>query len=234
VRARLEGPGERSYLRDFVYGGVDGVVTTFAVVAGVTGAALDPIVIVILGLANLVADGFSMGVANFLGCRAEEERRQCAIRREEHHVRTYPEGEREEIRQIFASKGFADGELDRVVEVITSDRKIWIDTMLQHEYDLPLEPGSPGKAGIATFIAFVILGTVPLLPYLINAAGVATIAAPWPWTCGFTVVAFVSIGGWKARIVEQSVVRGAIETAMVGTVAASLAYLVGYLLRSLA
>src|SRR4030095_12473833 len=134
IGARLSaGPGH-NYLRDWIYGGIDGSVTTFAVVTGVVGAHLSPLVILILGFANLVADGFSMAASNFLGTKAEHDdiRRVEAI--EHRHIDLTPEGEREEVRQIFARKGFKGDDLDRVVELITSNRERWVRTMLSDEY----------------------------------------------------------------------------------------------------
>ena len=121
IRARksvdvwASGPDE-SYLRDWVYGGIDGAVTTFAVAAGVAGANLSPQIVLILGFANLVADGFSMAVANYSGTKAEREQYERLIAIEHKHIAAIPEGEREEIRQIFAKKGFQGEDLERAVD----------------------------------------------------------------------------------------------------------------------
>src|SRR5687768_17500256 len=115
VRTRLSAVRSHSYLRDFVYGAVDGTVTTFAVVSGVAGAQLPARIVLVLGVANVVADGFSMAVGNFLATRAERQLLQQARRVEEQHVHDVPAGEREEIRQIYAGKGFTGHDLERAV-----------------------------------------------------------------------------------------------------------------------
>ncbi|HEX6021968.1 MAG TPA: VIT1/CCC1 transporter family protein, partial [Solirubrobacter sp.] len=178
VRRRLKSPPRVSYLRDFIYGAIDGTVTTFAVVAGVQGASLDASIVIILGFANLVADGFSMAVSNFLGSRAEAQQRERARREEERHIELVPEGEREEVRQIFAAKGFEGDDLERIVDVITSDREVWLDTMMTEELGLGSEPVDPLRAAASTLVAFVVVGFLPLAVFVYDALVDAEVASP--------------------------------------------------------
>lgn len=170
VRKRLRDKPAPSYLQDFIYGAVDGTVTTFAVVAGVEGASLDETVVIILGGANLIADGFSMAVSNFLGSRAERQQRERARRQEELHISVVPEGEREEIRQIFAAKGFEGRDLERVVEVITSDPKVWTETMMSEELGFGSTAPNEYRAATATLAAFVTVGFLPLAVFVYDLA----------------------------------------------------------------
>jgi VIT1/CCC1 family predicted Fe2+/Mn2+ transporter len=140
IAARLSDGPKVSYLRDWIYGGVDGAVTTFAIVAGVVGAEMSSRVVLILGAVNLLADGFSMAAANYAGTKAERDDHARIRRMEERHIRLEPEGEREEIRQLFAAKGFAGDDLERAVEVITSSKKHWVDMMVAEEHGLPPSP----------------------------------------------------------------------------------------------
>lgn len=233
IADRLEaGPGS-VYLKDFVYGAVDGAVTTFAIVAGVAGAGLSAGVIIVLGFANLLADGFSMAVSNYLGTRAENQLREKTRERELDEIKKWPEGEREEVRQIYLAKGF-DGELlDQVVEVITSDAERWVDTMLQEEHGMALQDHNAGKAGLATFVAFCLVGLIPLLPYLFNWLAPGAVASTFLWSSMLTGVAFFWVGALKARFVNQGWSVGGVETVAVGGLAATMAYYIGVLLSSL-
>jgi vacuolar iron transporter family protein len=233
IASRLEqGPGS-VYLKDFVYGAVDGAVTTFAIVAGVAGAGLSAGVIIILGFANLLADGFSMGVSNFLGTRAENQLREQTRARELDEIRKFPEGEREEIKQIYASKGFEGALLEEVVEVITSDADRWADAMLQEEHGMTLQHHDATRAGLATFVAFSLVGLIPLLPYLANWIQIGLITQTFMWSSILTGIAFFWVGAQKARFVNQSRRVGGIETVAIGGVAAMMAYVIGALLKGL-
>jgi VIT1/CCC1 family predicted Fe2+/Mn2+ transporter len=234
VRARLRAPGEHGYVRDLVYGAVDGTVTTFAVVAGVAGAGLGSGVVIVLGLANLFADGFSMAVSNYLGTRADLERRERARRDEERHVDLVPAGEREEVRQIFAAKGFAGADLDRAVEVITSDRARWVDAMMSDELGYGRVTVDPRRAAAATLAAFVVAGFLPLAVFVLDALLPGGVASPYVWSTALTAVAFALIGALKGRVVERPVVRSTLETLVIGGAAAALAYGVGVALAGVA
>ena len=233
VRRRLAAKRSPSYLQDFIYGAIDGTVTTFAVVAGVEGANLDETIVVILGGANLIADGFSMAASNFLGTRAERQQRERARHEEERHVDVLPEGEREEIRQIFASNGFAGHELERAVDVITANRELWIDTMMTDELGLSPTPRSEVRAAASTFFAFVTVGFLPLLVFVYELATPGEVAHAFAWSAVMTGAAFVVVGAVKARFVDQPWWRSALETLAVGGTAAVLAYAAGALLQQL-
>ena len=229
INQRLSAGPQHSYLRDFIYGSIDGTVTTFAVVSGVAGAGLSAGIIVVLGVANLLGDGFSMAISSFLGIRSEEQQKQRARRTEELHIRTVPEGEREEIRQIFAAKGFSGEDLERAVDVITSDMKQWVDTMLKEELGLSLEGPSAFRAALTTLVAFIAVGCLPLLSFL--AQFVIPISRPFLWSSILTGVAFFSVGALKSKFVDESWYRAGVETLVVGGCAATLAYLAGFFLK---
>ena len=141
------------FIQDIVYGGIDGIVTTFAVVSGATGAVLAHYIVIILGFANLIADGISMGIGNFLSLRSERDNynRLCAEERKEIH--DSPDIEREEIKEIYAKKGFTGDELDHVVAKITSDEDVWVETMMREEHGLTPEGTElPALHGCVTFL----------------------------------------------------------------------------------
>lgn len=222
IASRLQAVGRHSYLSDLVLGAIDGTVTTFAIVAGVAGADLPQHVAIILGCANILADGFSMAVSNYLSTQAERHLVEQVRENEARHIDTVPEGEREEIRQIFAAKGFEGDVLDRIVEVITHNRQQWIDTMVTDEHGLQLSGPSPWRAAGATFLAFLLAGFVPLSPFFlpITLQGrtiflLSTVA---------TMLTFFLIGVAKGRALERSLLRSGLETLAVGGAAALLAY----------
>jgi VIT1/CCC1 family predicted Fe2+/Mn2+ transporter len=227
IARRLAGAPSSSYLRDWVYGGIDGAVTTFAIVAGVIGAELSNRVVLILGVANLVADGFSMAAGNYSSTKTEHEEQEHLRAIEERHIETVPEGEREEIRQIFRGKGFRGRDLERAVDVITADHDRWVDTMLSEEYGLPKAVRSPLRAAASTFASFALCGAVPLLPFLVGAPLAFHISVV------MTALVFFLIGSTKSRWSPVSWWRSGGETMAIGLGAAVLAFVIGYALKSL-
>ena len=227
IKERLASGPAHNYLRDWIYGGIDGAVTTFAVVSGVAGAQLSPWIILALGFANLFADGFSMAASNFLGTRAEHDDWHRLEVRENRHIDLAPEGEREEVRQIFQSKGFDGQDLERIVQLVTADRKRWVRTMLTEEYGLPRKIRSSWVAAICTFTAFLVCGLVPLVPFLFKFSHAFEVSII------MTGTVFVAIGSAKSKWSTVSWWRSGLTTLLVGAIAAALAYAAGVFLRTL-
>jgi VIT1/CCC1 family predicted Fe2+/Mn2+ transporter len=223
IAERIGAPPGRGLLRDAVYGGLDGSVTTFAIVAGVAGAGLSPFIIVALGLANVLADGFSMAAANYSGSKAELDNLRRIRAVEERHIRDHPEGERREAREILRHKGLSGQVLDDATDAITADREAWIELMLEGEYGLGGVDPHPLQSAAATFVAFLVAGMIPLLPFLVNLPGAFTISA---WMTG---AVFFAIGALKSRWSLARWWRSGLETLLIGGVAASIAYGVGTL-----
>jgi VIT1/CCC1 family predicted Fe2+/Mn2+ transporter len=229
IAARLLEPRRSSYLGDAVLGGIDGCVTTFAVVAAALGAGFSGTVVIILGVANLLADGLSMAVSNYLGTRSQHEELEEARREEERHIKEFPEGEREEIRQIFAAKGFSGETLGRIVETVTQNRKLWIDTMLTEELGFQLEARNPLRAGLSTFLAFVVVGLVPLVPFLLGP--IVPQNQRFLVSSIVTGIAFAAVGVAKGVVLKRPLFSSGLQTLVVGGAAAIVAFLVGSWLR---
>lgn len=220
----------QEYLGEFVYGGIDGSVTTFAVVAGAVGAGLDSSVIIILGFANLIADGFSMSVGAYLSSKSERDNYYKHQKVEYWEVEHMSDIEKEEIREIFAAKGFHGQLLDRVVEVITADKDRWVDVMMKEELGMSVPTRSPFTIGMVTFVSFMIVGLIPLSVYVWD------YLSDFPgdlfvWASLLTTSAFAVIGILKSYVTETSKWKGLLETVLLGVLAASLSYVVGDLLE---
>jgi len=225
IRDRLAKGPRNSYLRDWVYGGIDGSVTTFAVVTGVAGASLSPSIILILGVANLLGDGFSMAASNYSATRTEIQELDALRAREERHIDVDPDGEREEVRQIFAAKGFAGAELERVVAVVTSDRERWVQLMLAEEYGVAPNVRPPLAAALNTFASFFLCGSIPLVPFI------ARLEHPFAIALAFTLAVFFLIGSAKSRWLTISWWKAGLETLAIGAVAAGLAFVAGLVMK---
>ena len=225
IKERLARGPHTNYLRDWIYGGIDGAVTTFAIVAGVAGADLAATVVLVLGFANLMADGLAMAASNYSGTKAERDDYVRVLGIERKHIAIVPDGEREEIRQIFAAKGFAGEDLERIVTVISSNPRLWAETMAAEEYGLSSVPRSAIVAGLSTFAAFIICGLVPLVSYLF-AGGLAASACA-------AAATFFGVGAIKSRWSPAPWWRSGLETLFIGMSAAAVAFAVGFGLKAL-
>lgn len=227
IQERLTAEHRPNYLRDWVYGGIDGAITTFAIVAGVVGAGLSAKIIIILGLANLIADGFSMAASAYSGTKTEADELEQFRQIEKKHIAQVPDGEREEVRQILVAKGLTGEALNDAVTAITSNEETWINTMLVEEYNLSINLRSPIVSGLSTFTSFFICGAIPLLPFLLASDQALEIAL---FTTG---IAFFAIGAIKSKWSLAPWWRSGIETLLIGMTASAMAYLIGHFVKEL-
>jgi VIT1/CCC1 family predicted Fe2+/Mn2+ transporter len=229
-----ENSGKYNWIPDFVYGGIDGAVTTFAVVAGVEGASLSVPIILILGFANLFADGFSMATGKYSSDKANEEQYEKIKRTEYAHLKSKTEHEKGEVREIMAKYNFKGKDLDRAVEIITADEDAWVDLMMRNEFNMTQENVDAKKGAIATFISFILIGSIPLLGYIFKPFLGLSDDNTFILTAVSTLFALFLVGTIKSRFTLRHWFVSGLETAGIGGIAASIAYLVGYLLRGLA
>lgn len=218
------------YIKDLIFGANDGVITTFAVVAGATGASLSPLVVIILGFANLLADGISMGVGNYLGTKSELDYQRAQRENEEWEINHLRSLEIQEIRDIYHQRGFRGEDLEKAVALTITDRKRWVDVMMRDELGI-IEEGkvNPAKHGSATFAAFVLAGLVPLLSYLLPFGGEANFQI----SIFLTASTLFVIGALRTTVTMVKWWRGAAEMLIMGFGAASAAYFIGYFIEKL-
>lgn len=228
IAARLRENRRPHGISDAVLGGIDGCITTFAIVTGSVGAGFPTHVSIILGVANLLADGISMAVSNYESLKAHNEFVDTTRRAEERHIDEVPEGEREEIRQIFVQRGYADEALEKIVEIITSDRRLWVDTMLAEEHGLRGTHPDPIRSGAITFGAFVAIGVVPLLPLVVTPLGMPL---QFYASVALAALAFFAIGSLKSLFIGRPPLKAGLMTLLTGGSAAAIAFLVGNVLR---
>lgn len=223
-----------SWIADFVYGGIDGAITTFAVVAGVEGASLAVPIILILGFANLFGDGFSMSVGKYLSEKSNLEQYEKIRQIEFRHLKEKTEHERGEVREIMENYGFKGRDLERAVEIITANPDVWVDLMMRNEFNMTSENINPVKGAIVTFVSFVLVGFIPLLGYTFKSFLEINDQRMFYVTVVTTLLALFFVGTVKSKFSMRNWFICGIETALVGGVAAAIAYVVGYFLRNLA
>jgi VIT1/CCC1 family predicted Fe2+/Mn2+ transporter len=224
----------QEYLGEFVYGGIDGSVTTFAVVAGAAGAALESSVVIILGFANLFADGFAMSVGSYLSTKSEKENYKKHEKIEYWEVDHLPEKEKEEIRDIYRAKGFEGQILEVIVATITADRDRWVDVMMKEELEMSEETKSPWAMGAVTFLSFQLFGVIPLLVFVLDYLKLFSDRENmFLYASILTGLVFVLIGYLKAMVNQTKIIRSILETFFLGAAAAALAYWVGDVLEKM-
>ena len=220
---------ESSSIRDFVFGFGDGINTSLGIVAGVGGAEVASNIIILAAIVAMFTGAKAMAVQNYLAVKSQRQILNSEIEREKWEMDNVPEAERREIEDIYKAKGFSGQELERIVDKVTSDKKVWLDTMLTEELKLNFDiVGSPLKSAFRMFGAFLVGGILPIIPYFF-ASGYIPLAV----AIGTSLAASFAIGAMKSKIANMSMLRGGLEMAGLGTGIAMLGYGIGSELGSI-
>ena len=228
--SELHGSRFGEYIRDIVYGGNDGIVTTFAVVAGTVGAGMPRYVIIILGVANLLADGGSMATGAYLSLKSEFDQFKRLRKEERQEIDEDPEMEREEVCEYLRKKGLKPDEINKMADSIVSNKEVWTDIMMLSEHGMTeYSYLKPMEHGIMTFCSFVFFGSIPLLPYIFPVGS----SYKFPIAIATTIIALYGLGLTRSILTKEKRLRGPLEILGVGALGAFVAYGVGSMLKNL-
>jgi len=224
-------------LKELVYGGIDGIITTFAVVAGFTGAtmAVDgnnpdvviPVTIVLIfGLANLFADGFSMGVGDFLSSRAEKKLFEKERAKESDWIKTREDFEYDETILLLKENGFDEERAYALADIYKTNPEFWADFMMRYELNMACPDNFPVRSAVITFVSFLVFGALPLLPYIFD---MTIFHNKFIAASIFTALALALLGLIRSRFTKENVFLSMVEIVGLGMFAAFIAYFVGTL-----
>lgn len=225
-QARSEKLGR--YIREIVYGGNDGIVTTFAVVAGTVGANLPHSIIIVLGLANLFADGLSMATGAYLSEKSDIAQKNRTREEELVRIKKARVSQEKVVRVHLEGQGFHGADLKKAVATVTADEKVWLDTVMLAKHGHTSEDDSnPLADGLMTFCSFVFFGAIPLLPYFFGVPD----ASRFIVAIAGTFISLALLGGARSYVTHEKPWRGPLEIVFVGALGAIVAYLIGYIFK---
>jgi VIT1/CCC1 family predicted Fe2+/Mn2+ transporter len=214
-------------LKQIVYGGNDGIVTTFAIVAGFAGAAADgtaqigAIAVLVFGLANLFADAVSMGLGEFLSTRSQRDLYMAQRQVELRELRENPEQEREEILSMLTERGLSDADAETASHLLMKSPELVADMMMSYELEMPdMRTARPAMDGLVTFLSFVAFGAIPLIPYFL----LDPVSATFWLSVGATFAALLGLGLLRFAATREELFRCLWETVLVGGVCAAVAF----------
>ena len=224
---------ESASIRDIVFGFGDGINTSLGIVAGVGGAVIAADVVILAALIGMFTGAKAMAVQNYLAVKSHREILESEIKREEFEIENMPDKERQEIEQLYRAKGFEGKELEMVVDKITSNKDVWLKTMLTEELGLNLDIiGSPLKGALVMFGSFLLGGILPILPYFVVKAGLISSVTAIVAAIVMSIASSFVVGALKAKLAKKNWIKGGIEMAGLGTGVALVGYGIGSELAS--
>lgn len=233
LSSKLCGLFDGEHLKSIVYGGLDGIITTFAVVAGASGGGLGTNVILILGFSNIFADALSMGMGDALSTKAENEHIMNERRREAWELENYKEGEIKEMIEIYEEKGMEQVDAEVMLRVMAKYHDIFLDNMVLHELGMqvPDEDENPWKDGLVTFSSFVFFGLFPLLGYVMFAQYNLDLVALFSISCALSAIMLFVLGICKSKFTGQLWWQSGFEILGMGGFTAAVSFLIGWFIE---
>jgi VIT1/CCC1 family predicted Fe2+/Mn2+ transporter len=215
-------------VRDIILGMSDGLTVPFALAAGLSAAVNSSFIVLVAGIAELAAGSIAMGLGGYLAGRSDRDHYRAELARERRHIAQTPEAERVEVREILAAYGLRDQTLESAVGAITSNPRTWIHFMMRNELDLEQpEPARARNSALTIGLSYVAGGILPLLPYAMRLPVPTALA----WSAALTLVALLIFGAAKGKVTGIRMLRAAVETAVVGSLAAGSAYFLARLVN---
>ncbi len=215
-------------ISDIILGGQDGLVNVLGVVLGVASATNNPFIVLVAGLAATFAETISMAAVAYTSTKADRDYHQRERNIEKEEINAVPDHERQEILDIYSKKGFKGKLLNSIVEVITSNKKVWVDTMMAEELNLPMKfNASPIKSAVVVFISTLIGSLLPLAPFLVAPTGIISINEAIVVSLVISVTVLFTMGAAKAKLTVGNWFVSGLELATIGTVAAGTGYFIG-------
>ncbi|MGO9237566.1 MAG: VIT1/CCC1 transporter family protein [Methylocella sp.] len=215
-----------AFVRDIVIGMADGLTVPFALAAGLAGAVSSTAIIITAGLAEVAAGALAMGLGGYLAARTDLEHYRSELQREKSEIKEVPETERAEVRHILRELGLNPALTEEVTEALTRDPERWIHFMMR--FELGLEEPVPGrelKSASTIGGAYIVGGLIPLLPYFF----LAEISRALPLSIMLTLAALLIFGGIKGQMTGVTPLRSALQTALIGSLAAAAAFAIARL-----
>jgi vacuolar iron transporter family protein len=221
--------GATAVVRDVVIGMSDGLTVPFALAAGLSGAVNSSHVVVLAGLAEIAAGSIAMGLGGYLAAQGDAEHYASERLREEREIVERTRDEEEEIYEIFEQYGVERSESLPVLEALKRRPQAWVDFMMRFELGLEQpQQYRAGRSAITIAFSYVVGGLVPLLPYMVGQSMSSALTA----SVAITLVALLVFGGVKGRLTGAGTVRSAVQTVVIGGLAAGAAYLLARLLSA--
>jgi len=215
-------------VRDIVIGMSDGLTVPFALAAGLTGAISSAGIIVTAGLAEIAAGSIAMGLGGYLAAKSDAEHYAKEREREKREVKEIPEEEMREVAQVFHSYGLTAKESAPIVEALSKHPQKWVDFMMR--FELGLEKPDPKRALVSALtiaLSYVAGGLIPLAPYIFATLfHRVTILVALMSSVALTLVALFVFGFVKGRYTGTRPLRSALQTALIGSLAAGAAFLI--------